>query len=191
MAHFNPTVQEDFIPALRREGIAPVHGFKDFVGDSKVLLDDGTVLGIDVVIFCTGHDLGFKTMPEPETDGTLVFPLRTAEKVSQHDAGEQATGGQYQHQHQPRLPQLYEMIFPARYTSSVARLGYLVPQENIWCLGARINGFCLALPPDLQENECVTGYISHVVVNSMVETAVAASWVCIGVFTLSVFGQVS
>ncbi|KAI0907766.1 FAD/NAD(P)-binding domain-containing protein [Ustulina deusta] len=130
MAHVHPAVQEDFIPALRQGDITPVHGFKDFTGDSEVLLDDGVVLDVDVVIFCTGYDLDFKIMPELEMDGALGLPLRTAEELSRDDAGEEVRG----EKQQPHLPRLYQMIFPPRYASSVAILSWMAPQENVWCV---------------------------------------------------------
>ncbi|KAI0454300.1 FAD/NAD(P)-binding domain-containing protein [Xylaria acuta] len=130
MAHVHPAVQEEFIPALRRRDITPVHGFKGFTGDSEVLLDDSAIIGVDVVIFCTGYDLDFKIMPELEMDGALGFPLRTAEQLSKHEASEDARS----EKHQPHLPRLYQMIFPPRYASSVAILSWMAPQENVWCV---------------------------------------------------------
>ncbi|KAI0868985.1 FAD/NAD(P)-binding domain-containing protein [Hypoxylon argillaceum] len=129
MAHVHPAVQEDFIPALRRGDITPVHGFKDFAGQSEVLLDDGTLLEVDAVIFCTGYDLDFKIIPELEMDGTFGLPLQTADALSQNSTREVCEG-----QSQPHLPRLYQMLFPPRYASSVAILSWIAPQENVWCV---------------------------------------------------------
>ncbi|KAI1422623.1 FAD/NAD(P)-binding domain-containing protein [Xylaria sp. FL1777] len=130
MAHVHPAVQEDIIPALRRGDITPVHGFEDFAGDSEVLLDDGVVLEVDAVIFCTGYDLDFKIMPELEMDGAQGLPLQTAEELSKHYDEEEARG----EKHLPHLPRLYQMIFPPRYASSVAIVSWMAPQENAWCV---------------------------------------------------------
>ncbi|KAK5630533.1 hypothetical protein RRF57_006248 [Xylaria bambusicola] len=100
MAHVHPAVQEDFIPALCRGDITPAHGFKGFCGDYKVLLNDGAVVEVDAVIFCTGYDLDFKIMPELEMDGATGMPLRTAQELSTQTAGEEAKS----EKHQPHLP---------------------------------------------------------------------------------------
>ncbi|KAI0431077.1 FAD/NAD(P)-binding domain-containing protein [Xylaria sp. FL1042] len=130
MAHVHPAVQEDFIPALRRGDIIPVHGFKDFSGDSEVLLDNDVVVDVDAVIFCTGYDPDYNIMPELEMDGAQGLPLRTAEEVSEHNSGEGPRGKKGQ----PHLPRLYQMIFPPRYASSVAILSWMAPQEPVWCV---------------------------------------------------------
>ncbi|KAI1177350.1 FAD/NAD(P)-binding domain-containing protein [Nemania sp. FL0916] len=130
MAHVHPAVQEDFVPALRRGDITPVRGFKDFAGDSEVILDDDTKIEVDTVIFCTGYDLDFKIMPELEMDGTSGFPLRTAEELSHDNSGDNVR----EQQSQPHLPRLYHMLFPPRYASSVAILSWMSPQQNVWCV---------------------------------------------------------
>ncbi|KAI1348474.1 FAD/NAD(P)-binding domain-containing protein [Xylaria sp. FL0043] len=130
MAHVHPAVQEDFMPALRRGDITPVHGFKDFSGDSEVLLDNGVTVDVDVVIFCTGYDLDFKIMPELEMDGAMGVPLQIAGELSEHSSVEEPGG----RKHQPHLPRLYQMIFPPRYASSVAILSWIAPQEAVWCV---------------------------------------------------------
>ncbi|KAI8629676.1 FAD/NAD(P)-binding domain-containing protein [Xylariaceae sp. FL1651] len=136
MAHVHPAVQEDFIPALRRGDITPVHGFKDFAGDSEVLLEDGTIVEVDAVIFCTGYDLDFSIMPELEMNGACGLPLRTAEELSysQSVRGNDANVEASAEKQQPHLPRLYQMIFPPRWASSVAILSWIAPQENVWCV---------------------------------------------------------
>ncbi|KAI0151658.1 FAD/NAD(P)-binding domain-containing protein [Xylariaceae sp. FL1272] len=78
MAHDNPSVQEDFIPALRRGAIVPMRGFKDFCGESEVLLAGGMIVEVDAVIFCTGYELDFSIMPEIEMEGACGIELQTA-----------------------------------------------------------------------------------------------------------------
>ncbi|KAI1105700.1 FAD/NAD(P)-binding domain-containing protein [Jackrogersella minutella] len=136
MAHTNPTVQEDFIPALHEGDIIPVRGFKDFVGDHQVLLGDNTVVEVDVVIFCTGYDLDFSIMPELEMDGAGGLPPRRAscqsddEEVDQDGAVDEDRDGRKK----AHLPRLFQMIFPPRWASSVAFLSWMAPQENVWCV---------------------------------------------------------
>ncbi|KAM4054539.1 flavin-binding monooxygenase-like domain-containing protein [Hirsutella rhossiliensis] len=105
MAHVHPVVQERFIPALLSGQIAPARGFKAFTGAHEVLLDDGSTVEVDAVIFCTGYALEFDIMPELEMDGT-----------------------------EPHLPRLYHMIFPPRWASSVAVLSWMSPLETYWCV---------------------------------------------------------
>jgi dimethylaniline monooxygenase (N-oxide forming) len=136
MAHVHPAVQEGFFPALHRGDITPVHGFKDFAGDSEAVLDDGKVLEVDAVIFCTGYDLDFSIIPELEMDGAAGLPLRIAEEISkQHPmVGIDSSAAARGEQTQPHLPRLYQMIFPPRWASSVAILSWMAPQENVWCV---------------------------------------------------------
>ncbi|KAI1815543.1 FAD/NAD(P)-binding domain-containing protein [Poronia punctata] len=133
LAHVLPAVQEDFIPALRRGDIEPVHGFKDFAGASEVLLEDGTILEVDAVVFCTGYDLDFSIMPELEMDGAAGMPLRTANDISRQNdttSSWRVRGDQTP----PHIPRLYHMIFPPRFASSAAVLSWMAPTEAVWCV---------------------------------------------------------
>ena len=132
MSITNPVVQEDFIPALRRKDIIPVRGFRDFVGEKEVELADGHVLEVDAVIFCTGYTLDFGIVPELEMDGACGLPTHTAAEVLEEEAG---SGGQRSKTNQnPKLPRLFQMIFPPRRASSMAILSWMVPQESRWCV---------------------------------------------------------
>jgi len=118
-----PVVQEDFIPALRRGEIAPVHGFKDFAGERSVLLADGTVLeDVDAVIFCTGYSLDFAMFPDLEFDGACGMPLRTAGEESGNDCKAKPL----------HIPRLYQMMFPPKWASSIAILSWFSPLESRW-----------------------------------------------------------
>lgn len=119
MAHEHPAVQEDFIPVLCSGGVEPVRGFKGFIGANQVLLADDSVLEVDAVVFCTGYSHDWSIMPQLEMDGACGLPLTTAEH------------GGYGAK-RPRLPRLYQMIFPPRYASSVALLSWMAPQESVW-----------------------------------------------------------
>ncbi|KAI8960428.1 hypothetical protein F5Y11DRAFT_330209 [Daldinia sp. FL1419] len=128
MAHVHPAVQEDFIPALYDGDITPVKGFKDFMGDYQVLLEDDTTVEIDAVIFCTGYELDFSLMPEMEMDGAAGSPLKKAgDKPPENERDSDDWK-------KPRLPRLYQMLFPPRWASSVAFLSWIAPQENVWCV---------------------------------------------------------
>ncbi|PHH63149.1 hypothetical protein CDD81_6200 [Ophiocordyceps australis] len=127
MAHEHPAVQEHFTAALASGDIVPVRGFKAFVGGKRVLLDDGSVVEVDAIVFCTGYRHDFGIMPELEMDGaTNTTPLRTMsqlQNLAPDDAGAE-----------PHLPRLYQMMFPPRHASSVAFISWMAPQENVWCV---------------------------------------------------------
>lgn len=140
MAHCGPTVQEHFIPALYEGNILPVHGFKEFAGGDRVLLDDGTVLEVDAVIFCTGYHLDISIMPEMEMDGAGGLPLKSAGSLSQEGRGdgeeilEEEEEEDRRYNQKPTIPRLYHMIFPPRWAASVAFLSWMTPLENVWNL---------------------------------------------------------
>ncbi|RDA90947.1 hypothetical protein CP533_3080 [Ophiocordyceps camponoti-saundersi (nom. inval.)] len=132
MAHGHPAVQEDFVSALYDGLVLPVAGFKAFVGPDGVLLEDGSVIGVDVVIFCTGYQHGFGIMPELEMDGTCGLPLVTAEEKREKIDDDHDNNNNNKDRRQPQLPRLYQMIFPPRYASSIAFLSWMAPQESVW-----------------------------------------------------------
>ncbi|KAI2602554.1 FAD/NAD(P)-binding domain-containing protein [Hypoxylon sp. NC1633] len=136
LAHTHPAVQEDFIPALREGDVIPVRGFEDFVGQHQVLLEDGTTVEVDAVIFCTGYDIDFSVMPEMEMDGAGGLPMRIAGDVSRANTADQAEtiGKSPRRETKPHLPRLFQMIFPPRRASSAAFLSWMAPQENVWCV---------------------------------------------------------
>lgn len=131
----HPAVQDDFISALYSRRITPVRGFKAFVGADKVLLDDGSTVQVDTVVFCTGYALDFGIMPELEMDGSCGLPLRTA--ADQHHVKAQAgetTAAVGAMSEVPTLPRLYQMLFPPRWASSVAVLSWMSALETAWCV---------------------------------------------------------
>ncbi|PHH71166.1 hypothetical protein CDD82_6709 [Ophiocordyceps australis] len=129
MAHEHPAVQEHFTAALAAGDIVPVRGFKAFLGGKRVLLDDGSVVEADAIVFCTGYTHDFGIMPELEMDGaTSTMPVRTVgELQSEGVAADRASP-------EPHLPRLYQMMFPPRHASSVAFCSWMAPQENAWCV---------------------------------------------------------
>ncbi|KAL7625927.1 hypothetical protein AAE478_002696 [Parahypoxylon ruwenzoriense] len=131
-----PAVQEGFIPALHKQEIVPVRGFKDFVGEYRVLLDDDTVIEVDAVIFCTGYAHNFSIMPELEMDGAAGLPLIRARDESRETMVNEdgISEANKERARKPHLPRLFHMIFPPRWASSVAFLSYMAPLENVWCV---------------------------------------------------------
>lgn len=120
--HAHPVVQEHFTSALDSGDITPVRGFKAFSGANKVLLDDGSEIDVDAVVFCTGYSLDFGIIPELEMDGSCGLPLVTAGEAR----------GSRGPRRESRLPRLYQMIFPPRWASSVAVLSWMSPLETYW-----------------------------------------------------------
>ena len=136
MAHVHPAVQENYIPALRRQDIIPLQGFQDFIGENQVLLADNTVVEVDAVIFCTGYELDWSIMPELEMDGACGMPLQTADHVCRAgtlNSGIDSTSN-HTDRHKPHIPRLFQMMFPPRWASSIAVLSWMAPQENVWCV---------------------------------------------------------
>ncbi|KAI1085355.1 FAD/NAD(P)-binding domain-containing protein [Whalleya microplaca] len=133
MAHVHPAVQEDFIPALHREDIIPVQGFKDFIGERQVVLSDDTVVEVDAVIFCTGYDNDFSIMPDLEMDGACELSPRNVQELSADQLPEElGTQDGERRNVPPHLPRLFQMIFPPRWASSIAFLSWVAPQESVW-----------------------------------------------------------
>lgn len=132
LQYVNPIVQDDFIPALRRGDVIPLFGFQDFVGDSLVLLTDGTIVEVDVVIFCTGYGLDFSIMPELEMDGACGLPLRSAQEVFKERLDLAGPSKSRDQREQLHIPRLFQMMFPPRWASSIAILSWMAPQEPRW-----------------------------------------------------------
>ncbi|KAI1258962.1 flavin-binding monooxygenase-like-domain-containing protein [Xylariaceae sp. FL1019] len=130
----HPAVQDDFISALQSHRVTPALGFKAFAGADKVLLDDGSVVQVDAVVFCTGYALDFSIMPELEMDGCCGLPLKTAADVysNQTKPGEEKNAPETAKE--LSLPRLYQMLFPPRWASSVAILSWMSALETAWCV---------------------------------------------------------
>lgn len=130
MAHTHPAVQEDFIPALYEGDIIPVKGFEDFAGDYQVLLQDGEVVDVDAVIFCTGYELDFSIMPELEMDGACGLPMKTAgEGLNGRSTDQDEIAEGQERKRKPHLPRLFQMTFPPRWASSIAFLSWMSPRR--------------------------------------------------------------
>ncbi|KAF5646391.1 dimethylaniline monooxygenase 2 [Fusarium sp. NRRL 52700] len=126
MEFTHPAVQDDFMGALYSGAVAPVYGFRAFVGENSVLLGDGSMVDVDAVIFCTGYTLDYSLMPELEMDGACGVPLTTAGQANKtNDAGVPK---------ELSLPRLHHMIFPPKRASSVAFLSWISALETAWCV---------------------------------------------------------
>ncbi|KAI0892772.1 FAD/NAD(P)-binding domain-containing protein [Annulohypoxylon nitens] len=131
----HPTVQEDFIPALHEGDVTPLRGTKDFVGDNRILLEDDTVVEVDAVIFCTGYEVDFSIFPELEFNGSCELPIQKTGDDSYDGTADQREAEKDQDiSEKPRIPRLFQMIFPPRWASSVAFLSWMAPQEPVWCV---------------------------------------------------------
>ncbi|KAK8099707.1 dimethylaniline monooxygenase 2 [Apiospora kogelbergensis] len=131
----HPTVNEQWFPAVQTGAIAPVRGFKAFVGEGEVLLDDGTVLEVDAVIMCTGYEYcDFGLVPELDMDGAGGLPARTAASLAEEKEkmGDTTLKGAGRSDDVPHLPRLYHLIFPPRWADSMAFLSCYAPQEAVW-----------------------------------------------------------
>ncbi|CAN8097772.1 unnamed protein product [Discula destructiva] len=117
--HFNPVVGDKIYDLLRSETVTLVRGFKSFQGDKTVLLDDGTELDVDVVIFCTGYKADWSLFPDLPMNGASGVPLSTAGDIGK--SGPSTV---------PVLPRLYQNIFPVQWGTSLAFSSYNHPQEN-------------------------------------------------------------
>ncbi|KAI0967297.1 FAD/NAD(P)-binding domain-containing protein [Xylaria arbuscula] len=129
VAQVHPAVQEDYIPALRREEIIPLQAFRDFSDESHVLLCGGNIVEVDAVIFCSGYEMDFSIIPELDMNGAVGVPLKTAGEYSKSRSALSGSGTRL-----PNLPRLYKMIFPPKWASSIAVLSYQAPQESVWCV---------------------------------------------------------
>ncbi|KAI1774974.1 FAD/NAD(P)-binding domain-containing protein [Hypoxylon cercidicola] len=132
LQYINPTVQDDFIPALRRGDVIPLFGFQDFISGTQILLTDGTKVEVDVVIFCTGYGMDFTIMPELEMDGACGFPLRSAQEVFRERADSADPSQNRNQREELHIPRLFQMMFPPKWASSVAILSWMAPQESRW-----------------------------------------------------------
>ncbi|KAI0149573.1 FAD/NAD(P)-binding domain-containing protein [Xylariaceae sp. FL1272] len=130
----HPAVQDDFVSALQSQRVTPTPGFKAFAGADKVLLDDGSIIRVDAVVFCTGYALDFSIMPELEMDGCCGLPLRTAADVCKSQTRRNEKTVTDMVKEEPSLPRLYQMLFPPRWASSVAVLSWMSALETAWCV---------------------------------------------------------
>jgi dimethylaniline monooxygenase (N-oxide forming) len=58
---------------LRNNSSIPLPGIREFIGPDEVVLEDGSIVEVDVVICCTGYPRGFELIPElqPEPNTPL------------------------------------------------------------------------------------------------------------------------
>jgi dimethylaniline monooxygenase (N-oxide forming) len=104
LLHQSPTISETLIPALREGTITSTHAPKCITGDWTVELQDGSILTVDSIIFCTGYSLDYSTLGR--YDPTL---------------NSSAPGG-----HTNDTPRLYQNIFSLDHPESLAFVGVAI-----------------------------------------------------------------
>lgn len=100
--HKIPTVSDYLIPGLRAGDIVSTAVPVRIVGDYDVELEDGTVVTVDAIIFCTGYNSDFSIMGEHD-------PTLTPE-------------GNYDHY----TPRLYQNVLSLKYPDSLAFIGIAI-----------------------------------------------------------------
>lgn len=99
-------VNDQLIPELRAGNITSIHGVKTVTGPRSLELDDGTVIDdIGAIIACTGYEASFSMV-------------------------ESAISFSQPHGAVPRLPNLFQNIFPLEHADSLAFLNYCVVMES-------------------------------------------------------------
>ncbi|KAL6247394.1 hypothetical protein RBB50_005740 [Rhinocladiella similis] len=105
--HQNPTISDTLIPALAAGKIESVHAPKRVLDDRQVELDDGTVVSVNTIIFCTGYSLDYSLLGKYDPTRSLAVESTTA------DSSVNLT----------ETPRLYQNIFSLDHPSSLAFVG--------------------------------------------------------------------
>lgn len=101
LLHQNPTVSDSLIPALRTGTITSTHAPQRVIGNDQVGLEDGTVVAVDSIIFCTGYAIDYSILGKFDP---TISPT--------------APGG-----HDNETPRLYQNIFSLDHPDSLAFIG--------------------------------------------------------------------
>jgi dimethylaniline monooxygenase (N-oxide forming) len=64
-----PVVSDTLVPCLEHGSIESVHGVKRILSGTEVELDDGSIVGVDAIIYCTGYKTDFSLL-SPAYDPT-------------------------------------------------------------------------------------------------------------------------
>lgn len=64
-SHFS-VVSDNFISSLKDGSITSCTSLHSFTGEKGICLLDGTRLAIDAIIFCTGYEVVFSIIPDPD-----------------------------------------------------------------------------------------------------------------------------
>ncbi|KIW14577.1 hypothetical protein PV08_07361 [Exophiala spinifera] len=108
--HQNPTVSDTLIPALARGKIESVHAPKRVLNDHEIELEDGTVVSVDTIIFCTGYSLDYSFVGKYDPTRSLDSTFAAA------DSGVKLN----------ETPRLYQNIFSLEQPSSLAFIGVAI-----------------------------------------------------------------
>ncbi|KAJ9500880.1 hypothetical protein H2202_003438 [Exophiala xenobiotica] len=100
--HQNPTVTDTLIPALRAGTITSTHAPERVLGTHEVELEDGTVVAVDSIIFCTGYAVDYSILGKYDPTISSTAP----------------GGG-----HDDETPRLYQNIFSLDHPDSLAFIG--------------------------------------------------------------------
>ncbi|KEF60294.1 uncharacterized protein A1O9_05145 [Exophiala aquamarina CBS 119918] len=105
LLHQAPTVSDTLIPALRNGSIISTAAPSHITGPNAVQLEDGKIVYVDAIIYCTGYEVDYSILGR--YDPTLTNPT-----VS--EARNKAT------------PRLYQNVFSLTYPESLAFVGIAI-----------------------------------------------------------------
>ncbi|KAH7383016.1 flavin monooxygenase-like protein [Cadophora sp. MPI-SDFR-AT-0126] len=115
LANHQPVICDALVDSLWAKEATSVHGLKRFIGGDKVELLDGTVLGVDTVILCTGYEPDFSLTPD-------FNPLESKK-------------GKTAGINEAPLARLYQNIFPPQYADSLAIINYIALSDGAITIG--------------------------------------------------------
>lgn len=102
-------ISDTVISCLESRRLVSVSGIEEFAGAEEIVLDDGEVLCVDAVIWCTGYTADFSLL-DPRFDPT---------------AKSSAAWNELQGSRGRPLPRLYKNIFSLERPESLAFIGYV------------------------------------------------------------------
>lgn len=105
LLHQVPTVSDTLIPALRDGSITSTKAPSCVTGPNTILLEDGTSVEVDSIIYCTGYEVDYSVLGP--YDPTLIDTIGS-------EARNKAT------------PKLYQNIFSLAYPDSLAFVGIAI-----------------------------------------------------------------
>ena len=147
LLHKLPVVSDDLISELEAGNILSVAAPSEVVGEHRVKLEDGQVVDVDTIIFCTGHRRDYSFLGR--NDPSIVQSNETS--------------GQQDHNYD--TPRLYQNVLSLDYPNSLAFVGTAITYFAAF-LGADLSSMAIALlwkdPARLpSETEMRNWYDSH------------------------------
>ncbi len=104
LLHHNPTVTDTLVPALRAGTITSTHSLKRVAGDRTVELEDGSILTVDSIVYCTGYSPDYSILGKHD-------PTLNASVAGGHDNN---------------TARLYQNIFSLEHPESLAFVGIAI-----------------------------------------------------------------